>query len=76
MAPAMVITMSDSPKATMEAALMVGSTVRLIIDQIIIGSVDSFPLTNTVMMSSSKESANTRIAAPTMLGRRIGKVMR
>lgn len=72
----MVITISDRPKATMDAALIVGSTVRLIIDQIIIGNVDSFPLTKTVMISSSKDSANTKIAAPTMLGRRIGRVMR
>ena len=75
-APARVITISDSPKATIEAALMVGSTVRLIIDQIIIGSVDSLPLTKTVMMSSSNDSANTKIAAPTMLGRRMGNVTR
>ncbi|MNZ95576.1 hypothetical protein D3C78_1147360 [compost metagenome] len=76
MAPAMVMTIKESPRATMDAALMVGSTVRRIIDQIIMGSVDSLPLTKTVIISSSNESANTKIAAPTMLGRRIGKVMR
>ncbi|MNP43477.1 hypothetical protein D3C76_1372980 [compost metagenome] len=53
---------------------MVGSTVRRIIDQTIIGSVVSLPLTNTVMINSSNDRANTRMAAPIRLGRRIGRV--
>ncbi len=66
----------DSASATIDAALMVGFTVRRIIDQIISGKVVSLPLTNTVMMNSSNESAKVRMAAPASVGPSIGSVTR
>jgi len=55
---------------------MDGSIVRRIIEKIKAGRVVSFPLTNTVIRNSSKDSANVRMAAPTMVGRRMGIVTR